>query len=115
LKTIRQVERIAREHTQNALNVLIGIMNSREVEPRSRVAAAKAVLDRGWGAPMHRHELNGGDGPKLLKVVREIVHLEREVQPPIEIVHINKPPEDNRRVSDLIGIDYKDVTNGNDR
>lgn len=40
----------AREHTDNALTVLVDGMA--DPDPRVRVSAAKEVLDRGWGKPL---------------------------------------------------------------
>ena len=40
----------AREHTDKALDVLVEGMA--DTDPRVRVAAAKEVLDRGWGKPL---------------------------------------------------------------
>lgn len=40
----------AREHTDKALDVLVEGMDADD--PRVRVAAAKEVLDRGWGKPL---------------------------------------------------------------
>src|SRR6185312_16620691 len=40
----------AREHTDKALDVLVEGMA--DEDPRVRVAAAKEVLDRGWGKPL---------------------------------------------------------------
>ena len=42
---------LAREQTEQALNVTIGIMNSKSVTDRDRLTAAFGILDRGWGKP----------------------------------------------------------------
>src|SRR5262245_22948453 len=70
---LRFVELLARNHTETALNVLAGIMNETSCPPLARVAAAKAILERGWGKPrdMSEHE----DTQRLMKIVREIVHV----------------------------------------
>jgi len=70
---LRYVESLARNHTETALNVLAGIMNETSCPPLARVAAAKAILERGWGKPrdMSEHE----DTQRLMKIVREIVHV----------------------------------------
>jgi len=107
MKTIRKVEWLARQHTENAINILVGIMNEPSIEARSRVAAANAILDRAWGRATQRHELGEGDGPKLLKIVREIVHVERPEQRPVEIARMEPP------AAEELVVDYKDVSNGN--
>ena len=42
---------LAREQTEQALNMIIGIMNSKSVTDRDRLTAAFGILDRGWGKP----------------------------------------------------------------
>lgn len=49
---------IARQHTDKAVDVLVNAMN--EEDPRVRVAAAKEILDRGYGkAPVFTADLTG--------------------------------------------------------
>jgi hypothetical protein len=50
-KTPTQIRSLARGHTETAVNVLAGIMLSRDAPASARVAAATALLDRGWGKP----------------------------------------------------------------
>ena len=73
-KNLGHIESLARSHTKTAIRVLAGIMNDATHPAMSRVAAAKVLLDRGWGKPkeMHHSEV---DGNKTLKVVNEIVHV----------------------------------------
>jgi len=42
---------MARSHTRTALNVLVAVMRNTKATPPARVAAANAILDRGWGKP----------------------------------------------------------------
>ena len=48
-KAIAAVQELAREHTTEAVAALVGVMNSEKSPPSARVAAASALLDRGWG------------------------------------------------------------------
>jgi hypothetical protein len=48
-KTPTNIRSLARNHTVKALSVLASIMNERKANPAARVAAAQALLDRGWG------------------------------------------------------------------
>ena len=49
---------IARQHTDKAVDVLVSAMD--EDDPRVRVAAAKEILDRGYGkAPVFTADLTG--------------------------------------------------------
>jgi len=66
-KTITQIRSLARSHTRTAVNVLVGVMRSKNATPAARVSAANAILDRGWGrAPQ---ALSTGDDGAL-----ELVH-----------------------------------------
>jgi len=53
------VKALARVHTETALRVLAGVMTNSEAPHAARVAAATAVLNRGWGAPSQAVELSG--------------------------------------------------------
>lgn len=44
------VKALARVHTETALHVLAKVMTS-DAPPAARVAAATAILNRGWGQP----------------------------------------------------------------
>lgn len=46
----RMLTDLARAQTEAAVEVLVAIMTSQE-SPASRIAAANALLDRGWGRP----------------------------------------------------------------
>jgi hypothetical protein len=76
-KTITEIRSLARSHTRTALNVLVGIMRSKDATPAARVSAANAILDRGWGKAPQAIE-NGGDGALELvhRIERVIVHPE---------------------------------------
>ena len=50
-KAPTQIRSLARSHTETAVNVLAGIMQQKDAPPSARVAAAQALLDRGWGKP----------------------------------------------------------------
>jgi hypothetical protein len=61
-KTVTEIRSIARSHTRTAINVLVGIMRSKDATAAARVSAANAILDRGWGKAAQALE-NGDDGP----------------------------------------------------
>ena len=48
-REVAEVRDLAREHTPKAIATLAGIMDDAEQPARARVAAAEALLDRGWG------------------------------------------------------------------
>jgi hypothetical protein len=76
-KTLIAIHSLARSHTRTAVNVLVGIMRSKDATPAARVSAANAILDRGWGKAPQAIE-NGGDGALELihRIERVIVHPE---------------------------------------
>jgi hypothetical protein len=50
-KAVTEIRSLARSHTRAALNVLVAVMRNTKATPPARVAAANAILDRGWGKP----------------------------------------------------------------
>lgn len=60
-KTITEIRSLARSHTRTALNVLVGVMRNTKAAAPARIAAANAILDRGWGKAAQAIE-NGDDG-----------------------------------------------------
>ena len=47
-----EIREIARQHTDTAIETLVKVMNATDASPSARVAAASALLDRGWGRPL---------------------------------------------------------------
>ena len=76
-KTITEIRSLARSHTRTAINVLVGVMRSKDATHAARVSAANAILDRGWGKTPHALG-NGDDGALELvhRIERVIVHPE---------------------------------------
>src|SRR5260370_33416237 len=74
-KTIIEIRSLARSHSRTAINVLVGIMRSKDATAAARVSAANAILDRGWGKAAQAFE-NGEDGRVELihRIERGIVH-----------------------------------------
>ncbi len=50
-KVLGDVQELAREQSPQAINTLAKIMNDEKTPPTARVAAANALLDRGYGKP----------------------------------------------------------------
>ena len=75
---------LARSHTATAIRTLAGIMREPNCPPMARVAAAKVLLDRGWGKCSETHRINLEGETTLLKVVNEIVHV-HETREQIEL------------------------------
>jgi hypothetical protein len=76
-KSITEIRSLARSHTRTAINVLVGIMRSKDATAAARVTAANAILDRGWGKAAQPLE-NGDEGALELihRIERVIVHPE---------------------------------------
>jgi hypothetical protein len=74
-KAVTEIRSLARSHTRTAINVLVGVMRHPQATPAARVAAANAILDRGWGKATQAIE-NGNDGALELihRIERVIVH-----------------------------------------
>jgi hypothetical protein len=61
-----EVRDLARTYTEEAVRTLVTIMRSDRSPAAARVAAAQAVLDRGWGRPVQALEHSGPEGSALL-------------------------------------------------
>ena len=72
-----EIRSLARSHTRTALNVLVRVMRNTKAPASARIAAANAILDRGWGKATQPIE-NGDDGALELihRIERVIVHPE---------------------------------------
>jgi hypothetical protein len=60
----RSIAELARQFTDDALRTLVDICRNGQSDA-SRVAAATAILDRGYGKPLQAHEHAGPDGQAL--------------------------------------------------
>ena len=74
-KNLGHIASLARSHTRTAIKTLAGIMMEQTSPPMARIAAAKVLLDRGWGKCSETHKLEINGETNLLKVVNEIVHV----------------------------------------
>lgn len=67
-----EIKSLARSHTGAAVRVLAGIMRQPKAAPAARVAAATALLDRGWGKPAQAMEHSGPNaGPIQVEDVND--------------------------------------------
>jgi hypothetical protein len=71
-RTQHDLRSLAREHAPEALALIIKVLTSARATPQARIAAARTLLERGWGESLqeqvrpHRHE--------ALKTLLEIMH-----------------------------------------
>lgn len=76
-RAVTEIRSIARSHTRTAINVLVGVMRNKDATPAARVAAANAILDRGWGKASQPVEGRDEGALELIhKIERIIVHPE---------------------------------------
>jgi hypothetical protein len=76
-RTITEIRSLARSHTRTALNVLVGVMRSKDATAAAKVSAANAILDRGWGKAAQAIETGDGGALELIhRIERVIVHPE---------------------------------------
>lgn len=68
-KVALEVLALAREHTPAALAALVHVATNGESEA-ARVAAAVAILDRGYGRPRQALEHGGADGGVMQIIVQ---------------------------------------------
>jgi len=72
-KTPTAIRSLARTHTEAAIATLAGIMHQPTSSPMARIAAAKALLDRGWGRPTVTLAGDRDNPLPILEIVRTIV------------------------------------------
>ena len=65
-KTPSDIRSLARAHTETALRTLASIVTQKQAPASARVAAATALLDRGWGKPLQTElRVNAGSLSEL--------------------------------------------------
>jgi len=70
-KIITEIRSIARAHTKTSINVLAGIARQETAPPSAGVAAAVALLDRGWGKPRQSIDMDAKtDGKITVEIVQ---------------------------------------------
>lgn len=72
-KTPTEIRSLARQHTERALQVLVGIATNDQSNDSARVAAANSLLDRGWGKPTQPVDGDGEGGPVKMLIERVIL------------------------------------------
>lgn len=72
-KTLTEIRSLARSHTRIALNVLVGVMRSKNATAAARVSAANAILDRGWGKATQAIENGDGGALELIHRIERVI------------------------------------------
>jgi hypothetical protein len=73
-----ELKSLARSHAESAVKTLQGIMINRKSQDSARVAAAIALLDRGYGKPKQSHEHGGPDGTDEIRITIRNITEERK-------------------------------------
>ena len=79
------VRSLARSWTDQALQTLAGIAREGKNES-ARVAAAIALLDRGWGRAPQAHTGENGDGDIRVTIRHIVQQLPQPPQQPIKVI-----------------------------
>lgn len=69
----RTIAEMAKEHGEKALSVLVEVATDLETPPQARVAAANALLDRGYGKPMQTVDNTSSDGTMTPQVITRTI------------------------------------------
>jgi hypothetical protein len=71
-RVIGEVRDLARQHTTDALNALVSIVNDGDANPGARVAAANTILDRGYGKAAASVEVKTSPGRDFADFLRSL-------------------------------------------
>jgi hypothetical protein len=71
-RIIGEIRDLAREHTADAIDALVSIVNDGAANPGARVAAANVILDRGYGKVAASVEVKSGFGSEFSEFLRSL-------------------------------------------
>jgi hypothetical protein len=66
-----EIREIARQHTDAAIRTLVRVMSNKKASHGAQVAAASALLDRGWGRPQQSIRAEGFDMGSAIQIISE--------------------------------------------
>lgn len=72
-KGLKEVEEAARQRTELAIKTLEEVAKNKRASPGARVAAACALLDRGWGKARQPIDGDGEGGPLRIVIEERII------------------------------------------
>jgi hypothetical protein len=85
-RALIEIRSLARSHTRTALNVLVGVMRSKDATAAARVSAANAILDRGWGKATQ--SVKTGDGAlELIHRIERVIGHDDEIADVLADIH----------------------------
>lgn len=79
---LADVRELARSHTAEAITTLKEIMSDQEALESARIAAATALLDRGWGKPKQDMSIINVEDPVDEWTTAELINVLRQFQQP---------------------------------
>ena len=72
-RAVTEIRSLARSHSRTALNVLVGVMRNKDATAAAKVAAANAILDRGWGKATQAIENGEGGALELIHRIERVI------------------------------------------
>jgi hypothetical protein len=72
-KSLTEIRSLARSHSRTAVNVLAGIMSSKDATAAARVSAANAILNRGWGNATQPLEIGDDGALELIHRIERVI------------------------------------------
>lgn len=94
-KSLVDVRSYARSNTRLAINTLKSVCADKEQSGTARVAAAVAILDRGWGKPQQDHTVNGDS--EIRVTIRHLVEGMPDTTQLIDVTPDENDGEDGAR------------------
>jgi hypothetical protein len=67
------VASVAREHTEDSINLLVDTINDKTLKRSDRIKAAEILIERGWGKAPQEIRMGNIEGEEGVKFVVEIV------------------------------------------
>ena len=72
-KSAIEIASMARGYTETVIKMLVGMVTREDVSPTVRINAGLALLDRGWGKPLQKVELEGDRPAQITEIINYIV------------------------------------------
>ena len=67
-----EIRSLARAHTESAIRTIAHVMANEDAPASARVAAAEALLDRGWGRPKQTLAADPEGGPLIVEIIQRV-------------------------------------------
>ena len=94
-RALTDIRSLARTHSRLAIRTLKGVCAEKAAPANARVAAAIALLDRGWGKPQQSHDLSGDS--EIRVTIRHLVEGMPDTTQMLDITPTENDGEDVER------------------